>query len=169
MTQAIQKRNRPGGGELLGAMLIAYVDHAGQRSVERYRIRKEAQVAIQREREITFRYRIYAETEIARESEATRRVETEWAGRKACAREQRVAFERLCRSLDQALADGAITLKNIREQFGNICRLLIEREVDAEERKLLIELLTSLLAQQAEVFSNHQKSLGALFQQRRLQ
>jgi len=151
-----------GGGGAVLALMLAYFDSSRQARVERYRIAQEAKVAINREKQITERTRIDAEVAITREKEITQREATQWEAKVEITREQRLAFESLCNALKDSLRSGDISLENIREQFGGICQLMIEKDLMPEERTMLFGVLNDLLAQQKEISAGNMKALDTL-------
>ncbi len=152
-----------GGGEtILAGLVLAYLDAAQQARTERVRIFEQehtrrhaiswqAKCFIAQEKQITERTRIEADKEMAQAHEKTRRVEQQCLLAMERTRAQTDAFDALCNAVRQSLRSGDLTLDNIRRQFSDVCRILIEHDIEAAERTLLLGFLNELLAQQKEV------------------
>ena len=62
-------------------------------------------------------------------------------------------------ALKHSLRSGEISLENIRQQFGSVCQLMIERDIPSSERSVLFGLLNDLLGQQKEIATGNLKAL----------
>lgn len=119
----------------------------------RHEATQERKAANYREKQETERCRVRAEMDMHREHQLTEREKIRCESAVLMVRERRLAFEKLCDALEAGLRSGDRALDSIREQFGQITQLLIERDIPEDERQTLIGLLGKLISQQDSAMS----------------